>query len=120
MPEKDAVVAITCESPNMQSEINLVWDYLLPAFNEGQLPENKPASDKLKERLASLSLAPASGSAAITANFNNPTKYVFPENPYHFKSIDISTTDTCHVNFVFDSVEYPVDFGSGKWLKGET
>jgi CubicO group peptidase (beta-lactamase class C family) len=120
MPEKDAVVAITCESPNMQSEINLVWDYLLPAFNEGQLPENKPASDKLKERLASLSLAPASGSAEIPAKFTNPSEFVFPENPYHFKSINISLTDTCHVNFVFDSVEYLVDFGSGKWLKGET
>ena len=32
MPEKDAVVAITAETSDMQDEINLVWKFLLPAF----------------------------------------------------------------------------------------
>ena len=33
MPEKQAVVAITCETSNMQTELNLVWDFLLPAMS---------------------------------------------------------------------------------------
>lgn len=33
MPEQDAVVAITSESSNMQGQMNLVWDYLLPAMS---------------------------------------------------------------------------------------
>jgi CubicO group peptidase (beta-lactamase class C family) len=34
LPEKDAVIVITSESPNMQDELNIVWKYLLPAFKE--------------------------------------------------------------------------------------
>jgi CubicO group peptidase (beta-lactamase class C family) len=32
LPEKNAVIAITANLNDMQEEINLVWDYLLPAF----------------------------------------------------------------------------------------
>ena len=39
-PGLDAVIAITEETPNMQDELNLVWDYLLPAFKKDKLPED--------------------------------------------------------------------------------
>ena len=32
IPEKDAVVVTTAHIPNMQQEINLIWEYLLPAL----------------------------------------------------------------------------------------
>lgn len=32
IPDKDAVVAITASLQDMQGELNLVWDYILPAF----------------------------------------------------------------------------------------
>ncbi len=32
MPEQDAVVALTAHIPDMQAEINLVWEYILPAL----------------------------------------------------------------------------------------
>ena len=32
LPEKEAVIVITANIPDMQAEINLIWDYLLPAF----------------------------------------------------------------------------------------
>ncbi|HSN50340.1 MAG TPA: serine hydrolase, partial [Bacteroidales bacterium] len=38
LPEKDAVIAITCETADMQSELNLVWDYLLPALKDEKVP----------------------------------------------------------------------------------
>ncbi len=41
MPDEDAVIAITAETPDMQEEINLVWQYLLPAMHDGKLPVNK-------------------------------------------------------------------------------
>ena len=33
-PEMDAVLAIQSETSNMQNELNLVWDYLLPAIKK--------------------------------------------------------------------------------------
>ena len=33
LPEQDAVIAITSETPDMQGELNLVWKHILPALN---------------------------------------------------------------------------------------
>jgi CubicO group peptidase (beta-lactamase class C family) len=49
MPEQDAVVAITADTGDMQAELNVVWDKLLPAFQQGTLPENSEESAKLKK-----------------------------------------------------------------------
>ncbi|EOZ97840.1 Beta-lactamase class C and other penicillin binding protein [Indibacter alkaliphilus LW1] len=32
LPEKNAVIVTTADIPNMQAELNLIWDHLLPAF----------------------------------------------------------------------------------------
>ena len=56
MPDQDAVMAITCETPDMQDEINLVWKHLLPAFESASLPENKMAQQALNTKLAHLQL----------------------------------------------------------------
>lgn len=32
LPEQDAVIVTTANIPDMQAEINLIWEYLLPAF----------------------------------------------------------------------------------------
>jgi len=32
LPEKDAVIVTTAQINDMQAEINLIWDYLLPAL----------------------------------------------------------------------------------------
>lgn len=56
MPELDAVVVITGESPNMQDELNLVWEYLLPAFKNKPLPRNQEMEGKLADKLSVLAL----------------------------------------------------------------
>ena len=54
MPELDAVVAITANAANMQGELNVVWDELLPAFQSEPLPENPEAQTKLKAAISGL------------------------------------------------------------------
>ena len=56
MPDEDAVIAINAETPNMQDEINLVWNYLLPGMQAGKLEENTQANADLKQKLSSLAL----------------------------------------------------------------
>jgi CubicO group peptidase (beta-lactamase class C family) len=58
LPELDAVIAITAQTGDMQAEINVVWETLLPAIREGKLAENGEEEGKLKEALAGLK-APA-------------------------------------------------------------
>jgi CubicO group peptidase (beta-lactamase class C family) len=59
LPEQDAVIAITAETGNMQAEINVVWDKLLPAFGVAALPANGPEEAKLKETRGGLKAHPA-------------------------------------------------------------
>jgi CubicO group peptidase (beta-lactamase class C family) len=58
MPEQDAVLAITANTVNMQNEINVVWDTLLPAIQGGPLPANPQEDAKLKQAVASLQVPP--------------------------------------------------------------
>ncbi|HEY7117351.1 MAG TPA: serine hydrolase [Tepidisphaeraceae bacterium] len=54
MPEQDAVLAITANTGDMQNEINVVWDTLLPAFHDNPLPPNPSEESRLKQTLAGL------------------------------------------------------------------
>ena len=54
LPKLDAVIAITANTGDMQAELNVVWDKLLPAFSDKPLAENPAGVAKLKESIAKL------------------------------------------------------------------
>ncbi|MCA8992118.1 MAG: serine hydrolase [Planctomycetaceae bacterium] len=54
LPEQDAVIAITAKTGNMQRELDLVWEHLLPAFQNAPLPENADGNAQLATLLKSL------------------------------------------------------------------
>lgn len=54
LPEQDAVIAITANTGNMQAELNVVWEKLLPAFRDEPLPANPESVAKLQEKIATL------------------------------------------------------------------
>jgi CubicO group peptidase (beta-lactamase class C family) len=54
LPEQDAVIAITADTKDMQAELNVVWDHLLPAFQSSPLAENPAEVEKLREAVKSL------------------------------------------------------------------
>jgi hypothetical protein len=45
---------ITADTHDMQSEIDVVWDKLLPAFHGEALADNPQEDQKLKQTLAAL------------------------------------------------------------------
>jgi CubicO group peptidase (beta-lactamase class C family) len=59
MPEQDAVLAITADTHDMQGELSVAWDKLLPALSPAPLPENAEEWNKLKEKLANLAVPTA-------------------------------------------------------------
>jgi len=54
LPEQDAVVAITANTGNMQAQLNIVWDKLLPAFSDKPLKEDADAQAQLKDVIGKL------------------------------------------------------------------
>ena len=56
LPEQDAVIVITADTKDMQAELNVVWDKLLPAFHTAALPANTDEEGRLKTTLANLAV----------------------------------------------------------------
>ncbi len=56
VPEADAVIACTAQVEDMQAEIDLIWQHLLPALS-GAAAGDLAAEERLAERLLSLSTA---------------------------------------------------------------
>ena len=54
LPEQDAVIAITSNTGDLQGELNLVWDKLLPAFHELALPADDATQAKLRSVIPGL------------------------------------------------------------------
>ena len=59
LPEQDAVIAITADTKDMQAELNVVWEKLLPAFHPKRLRANRAEEAKLKQTLANLAVPAA-------------------------------------------------------------
>ena len=122
MPEKDAVVTITCESPDMQDEINLVWDYILPAMKDTLLPEDRESLAMLKERLAALALpVPADKPDSPIAGELSGKKFVLGDpgqnQGYFSPSID---GDTWMVEMETAGQKHLIAAGRGGWIESET
>ncbi len=82
MPDKDAVLAITSGVSDMQAVLNLVWDLLLPAMEEGALSEDAAAQKALEVKLSSLVLPLAQGAST------SPVAATVSGNAYLFDTAD--------------------------------
>ncbi|MCC9599436.1 beta-lactamase family protein [Stieleria sp. JC731] len=54
MPKADAVVVMTANTKNLQNQLALVWEHLLPAMDSSPLPENAAALSDLQTTLGHL------------------------------------------------------------------
>jgi len=122
MPDQDAVIAITGESSDLQGELDLVWQHLLPAMKDAALPADKAADARLKERLAGLALQPPSGQFAspIAANVSNKT-FRLANNLLGLQSVEFDF-EKGNVRSTFTGAQdvYAISSGLGAWEHGET
>ena len=122
MPEKDAVVAITSESPDMQDVLNMVWKYILPAMHDGELPENMETAGILKERLESLALPlPSKEPNPPLAELISGKTFTLEENGLKLKAITVGfTEEACDLTVATDDQAYTVPFGNGERIETTT
>jgi CubicO group peptidase (beta-lactamase class C family) len=122
LPEHDAVIAITGESSDLQGELDLVWEHLLPAFKDARLPADESAETHLHGRLAALELRPPAGaeSSPLTTKVSGKTFRLAPnelgleEVSYTFEKGNVITT------FHTAKDIYAISSGLGAWEHGET
>lgn len=122
LPEKDAVITVTAETPDMQGELNLVWDHLLPALME-EKPEADPETiTELNDKLASLSLPPPEpGNNPDMEKSISGNSYVFEMEEGDPDTITLSFDETgCQMESISGGKTYRFSFGRGEWISGET
>ena len=122
MPDKDAVVIFTADSPDMFGELDMVWKYLYPGIKKNSLPEDEKSSTELKQRLASLALPiPAKNSNDAVASRISGKTFTFAQNDKHIQSISLQfKDDLCLFNLKTDTASFDFSFASGRWQPGET
>lgn len=121
LPELDAVVIYTSETPDLQNQINLVWEYLLPAFHEEPLPADEDALTALQGKLESLSLpVPEENTSTIEKEIDEQT-YRFFENDLAMESVAFQFgDDSLDLILRSKTAVHEIGFGSGGWFFGET
>lgn len=121
MPDEDAVIAITAETPDMQEEINLVWDYLLPSMSTGVLPSNKKEDARLRHLLSSLALAPPKAMNSPVSPVIKDRRFTLQPNEKKMQEISFELKDNNYeVTIKGDTAIYQLSFGKDKWAIGET
>ena len=120
MPEQKAVVAITCETGDMQGELNLVWDFLLPAMTDQPLPADNLSRDRLRQKLAALALPWPDGKADSPLAAKISGKIFKTEaNPSGAQSISFRFQGgACAFTLNDAQGEYAIQCGLGKWVEG--
>lgn len=121
MPDQDAVVAITCETPDMQSELNLVWEYILPSIRSETLPADSEVLRRLKKKLASLALPLVkAGSPPLEAELSDKT-YAIVSTQEGLNEIGFNfRNDICYLTLKTGTKIHQLSFGAGKWEEGNT
>ena len=120
MPEQDAVVIFTGETPDLQGELNMVWDFLLPAIHNKKSPANKYTAI-LKQKLSSRSLAPPAKSYSPLSTKISGKIFSIEPNEKNLESISFRFSDnTCYMTLKDDTAIYKIASGNGKWILGVT
>ena len=122
LPEQDAVIVIQSETRDMQNELDLVWDYLLPAIKKGKIPADQISQAALKEKLLSLAIKPAVGNfSSFTSNKNLNKYFILEPNDKQIGSITIQIKDSiCHFIMNTGTDTYNLYYGAGFWKTAQT
>ena len=121
MPEQDAVVSIHAGLSDMQKELNLVWNHLLPAMKSGVLPENEKKLSELRGRTAALAIPPVAGNRERGSGKEEELygDYAVEENGRGIKAVRITKEGAGWKLWLAvrcDPAECPV--GYREWKKG--
>jgi hypothetical protein len=123
MPEQAAVVAMTGESSNMQGELDLVWEHLLPAMKDRPLPADRQSQGRLEQTLAALALAPPKGQPAPPLAVGSVAEmaYRVESNELGFERAALAFgKDGCVFTLKDAQTEYPIACGLEQWRRGKS
>ena len=118
MPDQDAVLVMTCESFNLQKTMDVAYQTLLPALQNGVLAENPSDTIALKSALKNLVLPTPKGKtqSPLTPQYNDKD-FTIEKNAYGIiESEFIFSNEGCTLELLTAAGETKLKFGWENWL----
>lgn len=117
MPGQDAVLAITAHSNNMQEELQQVWNCILPAISNKELPENNNDYNLLTQKLKSLSLPKPIDKITKIGSEQTKGTYTIDNNELDIKHISINQQgDSCILIIKTTTATHNFLCGNNSWI----
>ncbi len=122
LPDQDAVLVITSGVRDMGAVMNLAWDKLLPAFQATPLPDDPATLQRLRARLASLSLHPVAGQRTSPLSGRVSGRwYGFPANERGIQAVAVDFRGRQPALLVRTAQgESRIPFGFNAWVKSRS
>jgi CubicO group peptidase (beta-lactamase class C family) len=120
--DEQTVIAVTCETANIQGELNLIWEHILPAIKDSALSPDASSQAQLKHTLASLSLPPIKGTTTSpSADRISGKAFQIEPNDAGVESVTLTFGHNACVFSLKDSHgDHSIRCGLEKWVDGQT
>jgi CubicO group peptidase (beta-lactamase class C family) len=122
-PEHDTLLVMTAGIGDMQTQLDVVWEHLVPAIGSATaLPDDAAAVDALAARLSSLAITPPEGapSSAASGRVSGRT-YALPRNSAGLAAVALDERGGSTTLVVLDADgEHTIALGSGEWTRGRS
>lgn len=121
IPEKQVVVVMSSESASMQGELDLVWEHLLPHFQEGALTEEKVGDSGLKKRLDEMAVPYLRGEKMSKEAVSVSGRVIqFPANPMKLDTLrlEFSANETKVSAGSEEKGDWEASVGFREWKRG--
>lgn len=121
LPGKDAVIAVTAETTDMQDEFDLIWKYLYPAFSESSPNESSSDQIALEKKLSLLALPnPHKSNFSATKNLSG-SNFLLEKNEKNIRSLSFELKgENLHLTINTDTSTHEIKFNPGSWSLDET
>lgn len=122
LPEKDAVIVMTSETKDLQGQLDLVWEHLLPALKDTPATADAARESRLQQRLKSLALNPPKGhvTSPLAASIHGKT-FSLEAADLGFSKASLTLTDkACTLLLRDNDGDHIISCGIEGWKCGET
>lgn len=120
MPQYDAVLAVTGQSPDMQKSMNIIWDHLPGGMMDHVLQEDAASLMELKKELAALELPVVKGVKRSTGAPESGMKWIMEDNALGIGTLRFDLSDKgCRLSVGKGEKTAVLNFGWEHWVSND-